>query len=52
MHPRRVGNRRSRRARCQRRKCGGVRLEMVTISPKGLDVLDGFAGDIGVDVRF
>ena len=36
----------------QRRKCSGVRLEMVTISPKGLDVLDGFAGDVGVDVRF
>ncbi len=36
----------------QKRKCGGVRIEMITISPKGLDVLDGFAGDVGVDVRF
>ncbi len=35
-----------------RRKCGNVSLEMVTISPKGLDVLDGFVGDVGVDVRF
>lgn len=36
----------------QKRKCGGVRIEMITISPKGLDVLDGFAGDVGVDVKF
>ncbi len=33
------------------RKCRGIRLEMVTISPTGLDVLDGFTADIGVDTR-
>ena len=34
------------------RKGSGVKLEMVTISPAGLDVLDGFVQDVGVDTRF
>ncbi len=33
------------------RRCRGIRLEMVTISPTGLDVLDGFIEDVGVDTR-
>ncbi len=36
----------------EKRKCGAVSLEMVTISPRGLDVLDGFVSEAGVDVRF
>lgn len=31
---------------------GGVRIEMITICPDGLDVLDGFKTEVGVDVRF
>ena len=35
------------------RQGSGVRLEMITISPRGLDVLDGFGDpEPGVDVRF
>jgi len=34
------------------RKSTGVELSMITISPVGLDVLDGFVADVGVDVRF
>jgi repressor of nif and glnA expression len=34
------------------RKSSGMNLVMVTISPRGLDLLDGFIGDVGVDVRF
>ncbi len=34
------------------RKTGSLRLEMITISPRGLDVLDGFVQETGVDVRF
>ncbi len=34
------------------RKTGSVRLEMVTISPRGLDVLDNFVEEPGVDTRF
>lgn len=34
------------------RESTGVRLEMATITPSGLDVLDGFEADVGVDVRF
>ena len=33
-------------------KSGGVKLEMITICPDGLDVLDGFKEECGVDVRF
>ena len=35
-----------------RRKSGGIDLEMVRITRDGLNVLDGFSKDIGVDVRF
>lgn len=34
------------------RKSTGVEIEMVTATPKGLDVLDRFVEDVGVDVRF
>jgi hypothetical protein len=34
------------------RESTGVRIEMVTITPQGLDVLDGFTKDVGVDTRF
>ena len=31
---------------------GGVTLTMYVITPQGLNFLDGFAADVGVDVRF
>lgn len=34
------------------RKSSGIEIVMVTISPGGLDVLDGFYSDIGIDTRF
>ncbi len=34
------------------RKSSGVEIEMITVSPDGLDVLDGFREDIGIDTRF
>ena len=34
------------------RKSTGVEIKMVTITRKGLNVLDGFDNDCGVDVRF
>lgn len=34
------------------RKSGGIVVEMVRITANGLDVLDEFQKDIGVDVRF
>lgn len=33
------------------RKSSGIRLEMITVSPAGLDLLDGFIQDVGVDTR-
>lgn len=36
----------------ERRSSGGVDISMVTISPRGLDVLDGFIEETGVDVNF
>ncbi len=36
----------------QTRETTGVRIEMVTITPKGIDILDGFTKDVGVDTRF
>jgi hypothetical protein len=34
------------------RKTSGVEIEMLVITPKGLDVLDGYTSDVGVDARF
>ncbi len=34
------------------RKTSGVKIEMVVITSKGLDLLDGFTEDVGVDTRF
>jgi hypothetical protein len=34
------------------RSSGGVDITMVTISPRGLDVLDGFINETGVDIEF
>lgn len=34
------------------RKNAAVEIEFYLITPEGLDVLDGFKADIGVDVRF
>jgi len=34
------------------RKTGSIELNMFTITPTGLDVLDGFIADVGVDVKF
>jgi len=36
----------------EKRKGGGVRIKMITVCCKGLDLLDGFIKDPGVDVRF
>ena len=34
------------------RQSGGIQVEMVRITGDGLNVLDGFSKDVGVDVRF
>ena len=34
------------------KKTGGVEILMVSISPRGLDVLDGFVIEPGIDVNF
>ncbi len=34
------------------RKSSGIEIIMVSITPKGLDLLDGFIEEPGVDVRF
>jgi len=34
------------------RKTSGVTIEMITITPGGIDLIDGFRDDCGVDVRF
>ena len=34
------------------RRSSGVEIEMIVITPKGLDLLDGFIQEPGVDVRF
>lgn len=34
------------------RKSSGVEIELIGITPKGLDLLDGFIADVGVDARF
>mgnify|MGYP001583642064 CR=1 FL=1 len=39
-------------AQKETRKTSGVEIEMVAVTPHGLDVLDGFVEDVGVDVRF
>jgi hypothetical protein len=36
----------------EKRKTGKVKIEMVLITPDGLDVLDGFKSDVGIDTRF
>ncbi len=36
----------------EKRKSGGIEIEMIRISADGLNVLDGFQKDVGVDVRF
>lgn len=38
--------------RIEVRKTSGVEIEMVYITPKGLDLLDGFIEESGVDTRF
>ncbi|MFB3926898.1 MAG: hypothetical protein ACE14T_12680 [Syntrophales bacterium] len=38
--------------RLEKRKSTGVTIEMAVITSAGLDVLDGFKADCGVDVRF
>lgn len=38
--------------RMEKRKSTGVEIRMVVVAPKGLDVLDGFMDDCGVDTRF
>jgi hypothetical protein len=35
-----------------KRKVGNVEIEMAMITPEGLDVLDGFEPNSGIDVRF
>lgn len=34
------------------RKTSGVEIEMLVITSHGLDLIDGFISDVGVDVRF
>ncbi len=36
----------------EKRGTSGVRIEMITITPAGLDVLDGFRAEVGVDINF
>lgn len=36
----------------EERKSGGILIEMVRITADGLNILDGFQKDIGIDVRF
>ena len=36
----------------EERKSGGILIEMVRITSKGLRILDGFDKDSGIDVRF
>lgn len=36
----------------EERRSGGVAVEMVKITADGLNILDGFSKDVGVDVRF
>ena len=38
--------------RKDKRKTTGVTIEMITITPDGIDLIDGFRNDCGVDVRF
>ena len=38
--------------RVNKRTSGGVEIELIIISASGLDVLDNFKEDCGVDVRF
>lgn len=35
-----------------KRKTGGVEIEMVRVTRDGLNVLDGFTKDVGIDTRF
>ena len=34
------------------RKTSGVSIDMITITPDGIDIIDGFRNDCGVDVQF
>lgn len=34
------------------RKSSGVEIAFCTITPHGIDIVDGFKDDVGVDVRF
>ena len=34
------------------RRITGLTIEMITITPAGIDLIDGFREDCGVDVRF
>jgi len=36
----------------EKRKAGKVQIEIATVTPDGLDVLDGFKEDVGIDVNF
>ena len=36
----------------EKRKTGRVELEIATVTPDGLDVLDGFRTDPGIDTNF
>ena len=36
----------------EKRKTGKVEIVMISITPDGLDVLDGFKPDAGIDTRF
>ena len=38
--------------RKERREAAGVEVTMYVITPQGLNLLDGFVADVGVDVRF
>ena len=38
--------------RKEERKATGVAVTMYIITPQGLNLLDGFVSDVGVDVRF
>jgi hypothetical protein len=36
----------------ERRTTGKVKIEIATVTPEGLDVLDGFKTDVGIDINF
>lgn len=47
-----LGEKRPGLVKLEKRKTGRVQIEMVKITPDGLDVLDGLKPDVGIDTNF